>query len=297
MPGDFEYPFKQARHFREGRSGYDAIWIVRHCTDDDEAPTYAEGLGSYLQTTDRVVSAHFGADSNSVMQYVELADTAFCAGSPANARGAHIEHSGRANQTKAQWLDEFGRGLLEQSAQLHTKLHRKLRIPFRRRLLTDDELRGRVPGTTRHADLVRVFGGTHAGCPGANFPHAELDARIAELLTGEDDDMELTDKVRVPDDVWMHFPDGLNIAKGTEMPVGRLMYLAPLYAATAREVASEAKTAAAAAVTAVQALRDQIASGGVPVDYDLLADALAAHLPLDAIAAAVADEHHRRQAE
>lgn len=184
--GELGYQFKQAKFYGKGRSNYSAIWIVRHCTDDDEAPTYAEGLGNYLSSPalTRVVSAHFGVDSNSVMQYVKLADTAYGAGSPANTRGIHIEHSGLSGQTRDQWLDAFGQGLLEQSAQLHAKLHRLTGIPHRSRYLTDEELRDRTPGTTRHMDLVRVFGGTHDHCPGTAFPTTELDGRIAAILRG-----------------------------------------------------------------------------------------------------------------
>lgn len=201
MPGDLGYPFKQAKWYERWRDGYNAIWIVWHCTDDDEHPTYAEGLGNYFATSDRRVSTHFGADNDSAKQYVLLADTAFGAGNTqGNLRGVHIEHSGRANQTRAQWLDAFGQGLLDRSAELNAKLLNRLNIPFTGKFLTDAELKARKPGITRHGDLVRVFGGTHHGCPGANFPADELFKRIGALLNPppEEDDMLKDELVSVP---------------------------------------------------------------------------------------------------
>lgn len=211
MAGDIGYPFKQARWYEKGRGGYDIRWIVWHATDDEERPTYAEGLGNYFATTERRVSTHFGVDSDSAMQYVKILDTAYGAGSPANYRGIHIEHSGEAGQTRAEWLDPFGQGLFRQSAELNARLHRLTGIPFRGRFLTDDELRARVPGTTRHMDLVRVFGGTHATCPSLNFPSDVLfdliEQRLGDLA---EDDMDQNSPVTQALDV----PIG-DIAGGT----------------------------------------------------------------------------------
>lgn len=303
MPGDFAYPFRQARWYSSGRSGYSTLWIVWHATDDDESPTYAEGLGNYFATTDRQVSTHFGVDSNSVVQYVRLADTAYGAGEPSNLRGIHIEHSGRSTQTRPQWLDAFGQGMLAQSARLNVTLLKRTGIVFTGRFLTDSELRARKPGITRHMDLVRVFGGSHDRCPSPAFPADVLFGKIADLLGGttpgesEDDDMPTVKEVWetplsvkglgsfAPINVLMELylrSAGRGVLLQTSQDVTGVQGTADSITSDVGDVQSSAN-AIGIDIEAIKKRMDTFPAPGpaVQIDYDKLADAVAARMDTD----------------
>jgi len=191
MPGQYGYPFRQARYLsiRDSRK---PLWIVIHCTGVHEHPEYAEDLGNFFarsRTDGQQVSSHFGCDSNSTVQYVHVKDVAFCARAVGNEYGIQIELSGLHTQTRAQWLDAFGHGLLEQAAVLCARLMQTYGIPLK--WLSDAELKTRkVRGFTTHAQITRVFGGTHTD-PGPHFPVDVLFDRIRDLE--REDVMPLSD--------------------------------------------------------------------------------------------------------
>jgi N-acetyl-anhydromuramyl-L-alanine amidase AmpD len=191
---EFDYPFRQAYYY-DPRLFRDPLWIVIHCTAVHEHPDYAEDLGEFFSRPrgdGQQVSAHFGCDNNSTVQYVHTRDVAFCARRTGNEYGIHIELSGTADQTREQWLDPFGQGLLNQAAVLCSRLMRKYNIP--QRWLPDDVLRAKTAkGFTTHEQLTRVFGGTHTD-PGPNFPKDHLFARITAEFAG-DGDMQLKDRM------------------------------------------------------------------------------------------------------
>lgn len=178
--GEFGYPFKGAYYY-DPRTWRDPLWIVIHSTGVHEHPDYAEDLGNFFsrpRSDGQQVSSHFGCDSNSTVQYVMTRNVAYCARQVGNEHGIHIELSGNT-QTRSQWLDAFGQGLLNQAAKLCQKLMGANNIPLK--ALTDAELRGRkLKGFTTHAQITRVFGGTHTD-PGTAFPMDELFTRIAAL--------------------------------------------------------------------------------------------------------------------
>lgn len=184
MGGDYGYAFRQAAKYTKGREG-PVLWIVLHATDDHEDPNYAENLGNYFANGSggRNVSSHFGTDSDSVMQYVLVKDTAWCAMHTANVYGIHIEMSGESSQSRAEWLDAFGLAMLDQTAALIVKIAKDKNIPLK--LLTDAELKARKPGITWHGQVTRVIGegNTHTD-PGPNFPFDELMARVNKLAGG-----------------------------------------------------------------------------------------------------------------
>lgn len=98
-------------------------WIVLHCMQSpDEALNRAERSARWMAglapgQEPPMASYHYGVDPDSIVQGVQEDRVAY--GAPgANRLGIHIEHCGRAQQTRAEWLDEPGLKTLDLSAQL-----------------------------------------------------------------------------------------------------------------------------------------------------------------------------------
>jgi len=157
--------------------------IVIHCTDgceglrkdDDEAAAIAVPgpLG-------RRVSFHYAVDADSCTRCVPDMLTAWHAGHTGNARGIGIELCGRANQTRAQWLDELSLPTLCIAARLVADLCREYHIPP---VLVD------VPGLVLgHRGIT-----THSMCgaawhesdhydPGPHFPLGDFVQAVVRAL-------------------------------------------------------------------------------------------------------------------
>ena len=141
------------------------------------ATFFAEGMAS-----------HNCADSNSVVQCVRLADTAFTVGNrPGNYRGINWEFSGFASQTREQWLDPFGVAMFDQAAPIIRSDAQRYAIPLVRRTVA--ELRSYIPGVTSHNDLREAFGNTTHTDPGPNFPWDYFMDLINQVDDAEDEDM------------------------------------------------------------------------------------------------------------
>ena len=168
--------FKQARYYTKGRA--DSIrLIVIHDMESPEAGTTAENVASWFAgTTSSRASAHYNVDSNSIVQSVRDGDTAWGAAG-ANASGLHVEHAGYARQTRAQWLDAYGKAMLELSAALVAEKCRKYGIPVRH-ISAADILAGRK-GLVGHADVSKAYPGRGGHTdPGPNFPWDYYLARV-----------------------------------------------------------------------------------------------------------------------
>lgn len=177
-------PFVQARGFTNGRPDGKPLWIVVHDMEATETPTRAEATAAYFATlTDgRRVSAHYCVDENSVVQCVDLDDSAWTVGNrQGNNRGINWELSGFASQTRGLWLDTFGRAMFAEMAPLVRSDGKRFGIPLQRRTVA--ELRAMKPGITSHNDLRLAFGGTTHTDPGPNFP---WDVFLA-VMRGDDD--------------------------------------------------------------------------------------------------------------
>ena len=163
--------FVQAKHYGAGRPDGPPRWIIAHTMEASETSTRAENTAGYFANPGdgRVVSAHYCADSNSVVQCVRLADTAFTVGNTqGNRRGINWEFSGFAAQSGAQWGDTFSMAMLAQAAPYWALDAARYGIPIRR--VTVAELRAGTPGLSTHNDFRLAFGGTTHTDPGANFP-------------------------------------------------------------------------------------------------------------------------------
>ena len=190
---DLGYPMTLARAENWGRGRSSPIaWIVVHCTDTDYQDDYPTRLGAYWAREATEVSTHYGISDTRVAQYVAHSDTAYSAREPGNARGVHIEFTGRSAWTRADWLghDEMlrrGAKLIGQIAQMHG-------IQPRGQRLTLAQLRAYTSGITCHADLTAVFGGTHTD-PGSAFPWDRLFQYLAAGTSDQEDDMASSEEI------------------------------------------------------------------------------------------------------
>lgn len=164
------FPFVRARWFTNASRGLaDVDLIVIHTAETPETLTSAEGVANYFATlpASHKVSAHYCIDANSIVQCVELADVAYCAPG-ANHDGVHLELSGRASQTREQWLDAFSKKELELAAELVSLLVKRFRIPVVP--LGPAELLGGRRGITTHRAVSQAFKRSTHWDPGNGFP-------------------------------------------------------------------------------------------------------------------------------
>jgi hypothetical protein len=180
-----------ARHYYEVRRKPIRL-IVLHSMESDEKGDTAESCKRYFETTDRTASAHVCVDNNSTARCVDDEDTAFGAKS-ANADGLHIEHAGRARQSRADWLDDYSWQMLdEQSAPQVREWMRLHGIPARR--LTVDQVRdGVTKGITDHATVEKAFPSSGHTDPGLAFP---WDLYMPLLTKDPEDDMPTIDEIK-----------------------------------------------------------------------------------------------------
>jgi len=154
-----------------GRPDGKPLWVVIHDMEANEGPNCAEATATYFHNGagGRSVSSHYTADDTSIVQCVLLKDSAWTVGNrPGNRRGINWELCGFAAQTRAQWLDAFGRAMFGRMVPIIQSDAAKYGIPLVRRTVA--ELRAWVPGVTSHNDLGLAFGGTDHTDPGVNFP-------------------------------------------------------------------------------------------------------------------------------
>lgn len=161
-------------------------WIVLHCTEGREHDEAAEACASrfaWANPKDRPrASAHYAVDANSIVQCVPEKHVAWHAPG-ANRWGIGIEHCGRARQSRAEWLDVFGRPMLGLSALLVERIAFDWSIPLR--MVDAEGLRAGVRGITTHAMVSEAWPEKHPGRaghqdPGPGFP---INDYLAALMT------------------------------------------------------------------------------------------------------------------
>jgi N-acetyl-anhydromuramyl-L-alanine amidase AmpD len=173
MPRETElWPFIEAKHYKKmPRLGTRGARIVRvvviHSAENQERADSAEALGRYFQKPDYVSSAHVGVDSNSICQYVGDSSIAYAAPG-CNHDGIQIELTGRARQTRAQWLDQFGIAMLAFGADATAQYCLKFGLPVKR--LTNAELKAGKKGIVGHHQVSEVYKRSDHTDPGSGFP-------------------------------------------------------------------------------------------------------------------------------
>lgn len=144
-------------------------WVVLHTMETGENSSIAENIGAgWFTNPNAQASAHYCVDDNSVVQCVNEGDYAWASGPTGNVNGIQIEMAGRAAQSRADWLDDYSRAMLERTAALTADICKRHGIPVR--VLTDEQVARGEAGITTHAALARVFRETDHSDPGPNFP-------------------------------------------------------------------------------------------------------------------------------
>ena len=164
---------------------YDRLsrWVVLHTMETAEGNSIAESIGgNWFTNPDAQASAHYCVDNDSVVQGVNEGDYAWASGPTGNYLGIQIEMAGRASQSRAEWLDDYSRAMLERVAALTADICTRQGIPVR--VLTDEQVAAGEPGITTHAALARVFRETNHTDPGPNFPWDYFMERVRAHVGG-----------------------------------------------------------------------------------------------------------------
>ncbi|QSI50013.1 peptidoglycan-binding protein [Thermobispora bispora] len=157
----------QAKHYTKGRLRPVRL-IVIHSMEAPEKPTTAEDVAKWFAKGGMNASAHVCVDNNSAVRCVDDGDTAWAAPN-ANADGLHLELAGYARQSRAEWLDTYGKDMLKIAAGVVATWATKYGIPIVK--LTPAEVRAGKKGICGHADVTNAYPGTGDHWdPGPHFP-------------------------------------------------------------------------------------------------------------------------------
>jgi hypothetical protein len=176
VAGRFKWPFLQAANYTyTTRASLPLMRAVRlivvHTMENPEKPDSAEGVAAWFagkRGTPPKASAHACVDNDSLVRCVHPSDVAWAAPG-ANADGYHIEHAGHANQTDADWRDDYSAAMLAISARHAADIASAFGIPAVK--LTVDEVRGKTArGFCGHIDVTRAFAKSTHTDPGEHFP-------------------------------------------------------------------------------------------------------------------------------
>lgn len=159
--------FVAAKYKYTGRKSAIRV-IVVHCTVSPEMGSGAEDVARYFANIDRKASVHKVADNDSVVTCVADDDTAFGAAG-ANADGLHLELVGMPQQSRDEWLDDYGLAEFAQARTVLADWSALHGIPLR--WLSLAELAdGVTKGVTTHVDCEAVWPAFGHWDPGPDFP-------------------------------------------------------------------------------------------------------------------------------
>lgn len=149
--------------------------VVIHTMESPESATTAEDVArNWFAKTAARSSAHYCVDSDSIVQCVSEADTAWAAPG-ANADGIQIELAGRAGQGAAGWVDPYSVAELDLAARLIAYICTRHSIPIRK--LTREQLATGERGIIGHVDASTVYRLSDHTDPGPDFPWDQVIAK------------------------------------------------------------------------------------------------------------------------
>lgn len=162
--------------------------LVLHTSEGGETTGSAEALGRFMEQPGDRISETTGKRYGASYQYVTDTDRVLPAtrdnvvsysAAGANHDGIHICFPGKANQTRAQWLDANSLAMLHQCADVMRDKSFEHGIPLTR--LTDAEIRAGKRGYCDHWAISRVYKSSDHTDLGSGFPWDVL----AELLSDD----------------------------------------------------------------------------------------------------------------
>ncbi len=164
------YPFVPARWYTPGPANRDIRFIVMHSMEAPELPETAEGTARFFQNlpASNKASAHLCVDNNSIIECVRENDIAYAAPG-ANATGYQIELAGYARQTRGEWLDGYGKAMLEIAAKAAADVAKRHGIPTNK-LDANGLKQPGWRGFVGHVDVSNAFHQTDHTDPGGGFP-------------------------------------------------------------------------------------------------------------------------------
>ncbi|MFI8237611.1 N-acetylmuramoyl-L-alanine amidase [Streptomyces sp. NPDC085866] len=173
--------FIQARWYGPGRSTPIRV-IVIHDMEAPEGPLTAENIAHWFATMPDTnkASAHVCVDNDSAVRCVADGDRAWHAPG-CNGDGLGLEIAGYARQSRAEWLDQYSKGALEQAAKVTADWCRKHNIPAVK--LTVAELVAGKRGIVGHRDVSAAYRQTNHTDPGPEFPWDYFLGRVNAILT------------------------------------------------------------------------------------------------------------------
>jgi hypothetical protein len=175
--------FKQAKHYRAG-GNLPPTRVVIHDMEYPLGKKGAEWCADYFHSGERIASAHYCVDADSVAQSVREADVAFHA--PPNNHSIGIEQAGFSSMKRPDWLGPECLPELKLSANLCADICKRHGIPVV--FLSPDDLKAGKRGITTHNNVSLAFHQSTHTDPGPNFP---IDWYLDRVRNGEED--EVTD--------------------------------------------------------------------------------------------------------
>ena len=175
-----------ARNFTKGRlRSPQVIWL--HTMETPETVGRADQVARWFAgKTAPQASCHFCVDDQLIVRSVDDGDTAW--GVPnGNSFGLHIEMSGMASQTKANWADKYSLGVISNASKVSALWAKKYSFTIQH--LTIEQLQAIKNGDTKttgiagHVDGSHAFGtdGGHTD-PGQSFPYTYFLQQVTQEL-------------------------------------------------------------------------------------------------------------------
>lgn len=181
VPGHIKY---QAKYYTPAPTPpRDINLIVFHDMESPEKPDTAEHVAAWFSgPTAPRSSVHACVDNNSIVRTLADKHIGWHAGVwDVNVHSLGIEHAGYANQTSQQWLDDYGKAMLEQSAAMVAAWCHRYDIPVQ--FVDAAGLKAGKRGITTHREVTHAYpveaakSGSHSD-PGPNFPMSYYIERV-----------------------------------------------------------------------------------------------------------------------
>ena len=163
-----QWEFREAKYYKKIINVDRTIRVVvMHDMEAPETGTTAESVANYFQHPDTESSAHLCIDNNSIIRCVHDKDIAYAAPG-CNSDGLQIEMAGYGSQTRGQWLDFYGIGLLALASDAAAQYCLRHNLPPAH--ITNKQLEQGQRGIIGHYQASEVYKKSTHTDPGKDFP-------------------------------------------------------------------------------------------------------------------------------